>query len=261
MHVTLEAVILTSVMATAMVVALYTAYNMVEAQVQAVDFNNAKNLVKYLAEAIEQLAAGSGGARYVRFPLVKGAPEYRADAGVLRVYVYDGSGWVEVLNDTYDVFMYRGGELAAAPEEVVRPELAPEVRDELVVGLSDPVVVVYTARMGGRPYVVLDAARVRAGYLGVYSVGRAFEEERYHVYMLEYIRLAVGNITGTESAVVVAENAGASVRQLTLQGVELRLMVERDGQSTTVTLTPGDPGAASSSCLLIRVVEVRVRGP
>ncbi|RLF00464.1 MAG: hypothetical protein DRJ57_00870 [Thermoprotei archaeon] len=261
MHVTLEAVILTSVMATAMVVALYTAYNMVEAQVQAVDFNNAKNLVKYLAEAIEQLAAGSGGARYVRFPVIKGAPEYRADAGVLRVYVYDGGSWVEVLNDTYDVFMYRGGELASTPDEVVRPELRPEVRDELVVGLADPVVVVYTTRVGGRPYVVLEAARVRAGYLGVYSVGRAFEEEKYHVYMLEYIRLVVGNITGTDSVVVVAENAGASVRQYLLQGAELSIRVERDGEAVTVTLTPDDIGAASSSCLLLRVVEVRVRGP
>jgi len=259
-HVTLEAVILTSVMATAMVVALYTAYSMVEAQVQAVDFNNAKNLMKYLAEAIEQLAAGSGGARYVRIPLVKGAPEYRADAGELRVYVYDGSNWIEVLNDAYDVFMYRGGEFVTAPEEVVRPELAPEVRDEPVVGLSDPVVVVYTTRIKGRPYIVLEAARVRAGYLGVYSVGRASDEEKYHVYMLEYVRLVVRNIAGTESAVVVAENAGATVNPLVLQGVKLRLRVERDGQSTEVTLTPGDPEAASKSCLLVRVVEVRVRG-
>lgn len=259
MQVTIETVILTAVMVTTMIAALYTAYNMVEAQVQTVDLNNAKNLVKYLADAIEQLAVGSGGARYVRFPAVKGIPEYSTDVGVIRVYVYNGS-WVEVCSDEYDVFMYRGGELAAFAEEVVRPEVKPDVKEKLIVGLNDPVVVVYTARLG-RPYVIMEAARVRAGYLGTYTVGRAFEEKVYHVYLIEYVKLVVGNITGSGKITVIAENRGVRLDTYIVPSSTIMVRVEKDGDVAEVQLKPENPSAAPESYVIVRVVEIRVRGP
>ena len=62
-------VILTSIMLTIVAVALYYSTSLIDLNRQTMEYEYAKEQLTYVATALDQIAFGTGGSRYVRFSL------------------------------------------------------------------------------------------------------------------------------------------------------------------------------------------------
>ncbi len=256
-QVTIETVIITSILLSSIIAVLFYAYNVVESNSQNIEFSNAKILMKYLADAIEQISLGSGGARYVRIPVRSGAPGYVRDNTTLRIFV-EGE---MVFEDNPDIIIYRGGPLVSTVFEVIRPELRPEIKNELIVDLNDPIVVAYTIQRGGA-LIVIDTLRVRAGCLGIYTVMTAGGARKYHVYELMYTVLNVYGFHGTDGITIIVENQGIESQMKIYDGKDtITIRVEMGGRVVEKTLSPCVNESAYGSAVLIRIARLGIKGP
>jgi len=247
---------LTGVLLTTLGVAIWISTSVIEYHSQATEYANAKNLLTYLADAVEQVALGTGGARYVRFSLESCRLDFARGLGRLEVYVGDE----EVVDDVVDGVVLRGGELLGyVPTEVLYPEGTVEAGEELsrfLVRPGEPVTLVWEEWDRG-PRTTLACRRVRISYLGVYRVLEGGELRSYNVFELSYVNLTIGRTHGSGTLPIVVRNLNSTVRELVLSANSFPISVDWSGGLVASEVLQGSP-SADGSIILIRIARVEV---
>lgn len=262
MSVTISTVVLTSIIVTSIVTTMFFASNIVESNAQSMEFSTAKNLYKYAADAIEQIALGSGGSRYLRIGLRTGGPWVFSNAFDLKVKV---NGQYVIDTSSRGLYLaFKGGSQVQTVYEVIRPEINKQIAYQVLVDLDDPMVAVHSAFLDGS-WIFLESARIRAGYLGLYRVRNPSGIlEDYNIFEIIYINLTKGSIYGGSGEITLVFRAyGVREQELVFPGVNsLTLNISRTASfllpPATVTQTiAGDP-SASGSIVIVRVIDVRI---
>jgi len=83
-------VVLTGILLTTISVAIFYSTSLIDMNRQLMEYEYAKEQLTYAVTALEQVAFGAGGARYVRFSLTSTGLNFQRRPDVLEVEIYSG---------------------------------------------------------------------------------------------------------------------------------------------------------------------------
>ncbi|RLE64092.1 MAG: hypothetical protein DRJ38_06130 [Thermoprotei archaeon] len=258
LSVTVTTVILTGIMITILGIALFLSNTVVEYHTQATEYQNSKNLMTYLADAIEQVALGSGGARYVRFSLRTARLDFTRDIleGDLEVRINNNVA----LRENPDALVLRGGNLLTAPPlNVLYPEGVTNPAQELekyIVEIGEPVTLVYEEFWEG-PATILVCRRVRVNYLGVYNVLKNGNLRQYNVFEVVFINLTIGRTGGAGTIPVVVRSKNITLINYYLDENSFTLSVYVAGQLKDQKTLSGEQTAAGT-IVVVRISHIEI---
>ncbi len=251
-------VILTSVMLTIVSVALFYSTSLIDLNRQAMEYEYAKEQLTYAATALEQVAFGAGGARYVRFSLVS-----------TRLDVVPSPDEIEVRASGATIFRGRlaslrvcGGPLVTTVPRLLYPEVGSLEAElgRLVVGAGEPMALVYENFSGGACAYL--AARLRAFYNSQISVTEGGAPRCYNFFTLHLLNLTRGRLGGVGTVPVVLRNNGTKIVEYRFPGASsVTLAVTQGRRYQEVTLAgPSSCGGrpVDGSVLVVVVAQVTV---
>ncbi|MGC9147053.1 MAG: hypothetical protein ACP5GL_04450 [Infirmifilum sp.] len=247
-------VILTSIMLTIISVALFYSTSLIDMNRQTMEYEYAKEQLTYAASALEQVAFGTGGSRYIRFSLTSTRLSFLNSGQTLRVSVTPGS--LKIYEDTPLYLQVCGGPLVTTSQRLIYPETGSLEQElsKLVVGAGEPIVVVYENFSGAAcSYLV---PRLRAFFSGQINVTVNGVLKRYNYYTLHIVKLKFGRLGGTGTIPVVFRSVNMTVNEYRFDNTNtLTLTITRGSASQTVTLT-GPPSDGSVLVVKIALVDI-----
>ena len=250
----ISTVILTSILLTIVGVTIFYATSLIDANRQQMEFESSKDMLVYAATALEQVALGTGGSRYVRFSLSTTGIDFISNAfGELSVKI----GNTEILRDREtSAIVITGGPLVTSTFRMLRPEIERSPRSEvnrLIVGAGEPLAIVYQNFSGGA-LAVLRTTRVRVNYLGIFKIYEKGETKKYNYFAVFYINLTFGELGGSGNIPVVFRNKGITTKEYVFDENSITITVKLDGREEQQTYV-GDP-TADGSVVIVRVAQV-----
>jgi len=253
----ITSVVLTGIMLSILYISLFISDSIIEYHAQATEYENAKRLLIYTADAIEQIALGSGGAKYVRFNLRTTRLDFVRDyKDKIVVKVND----IEVLHDKPDALMVKGGSLlSSASLRVLYPEGVVDYTSELkryVVMAGEPITLVYETFDKGA-VTILTCKRVRISYLGIYSILVNGTLKRYSSFEISYINMTMGVTSGSSTISVVIRNIGLSLREYYINGSEVTITVYVNGEVSFQNVYSAD-NEVNGVLVLVKVANIEV---
>ncbi|GEM_PF-1101427 len=251
------AVIMTSIMLTVVAVAIYYSTSLIGMNRQMMEYENAKGLLTYAATALEQVAFGTGGARYIRFSLASTRINFEYRVETLRVKV----NGIEVAEATHNPgrIVVCGGNLVATAPRLLYPENSTlgaleHALGKLVVGPGESIVVVYE-NFTGAACSFLETYRVRVVYNGNISVMEEGFKRNYDFYTVHVLKMTFGYTGGSGTIPVVFRNVQEIVVERRTSS-PVTLTVELGSRQYNVQL-PGRLGA-DGSVVIVKITQVQV---
>lgn len=245
-------VIVTSIMLTAVAVAVYFSTSLIDAHRQMMEYESAKELLTYAATALEQVALGAGGARYVRFSLTSTGLNFEQTPYKLQVLIGDQ----EQLSIDLRRVSVCAGPLVTTVERVLYPEggRLEDLRN-LTVGAGEPIVVVYES-FKGQTCAFLEPRRVRAIYSGVTYSYEDGQQVPYNFYTIHIINLTFGKLGGSGIIPLVIRSRGVTVEEYRFRSPAVTIQVRLGEIRSRRTLT----GAANArgSVVIVKISQVEV---
>jgi len=251
----IAAVILTGILMVTISIAVYYSTSLIDMNRQVMEYEYAKEQLAYAATALEQVAFGAGGARYIRFSLTSTGLNFEHHPDVLEVTITGGGSQPVTLTLRPARVAVCGGPLVATVPRLLYPEGGSlDELGKLVVGAGEPIVLVHE-RHAGRACAYLETYRVRAVYSGVTYAG---SEERvpYNYYTVHIINATLGRLGGSGTIPLVLRNLGTFVYQYSFGSPSVTVYARLGGYQSELTLT-GSPGA-QGSVVIIKVSQVEV---
>ena len=257
--ITFTTVILIGVMTVAVGVAIFYSNSLIEFHSELTEFENAKNLLIYSADALEQVALGSGGSKYVRFNL------RTARLNLLRNFYENISVFVNgirVISDIPDAIEIIGGSLVSVggfkliSPPINNPNEINEEYNKIIVSAGDPLVIVYENQSNGARVVLL-CKRVRVNYLGVYSLLKGGETYNYSTFELSYIMLIVNKTGGTGNLPIVFRNVNVTTNTYIFDSSSITINVMVNGNIVETRTLTGESDV-DGSLVVVRVSYVYV---
>lgn len=252
----LTTVILTGIFITIIGVAIFYSSSLIDLNRQRMEFESSKDLLIYTATALEQVALGAGGSRYIRYSLSTAGINFVRNAfGEFKVKVNN----TDILSDKEtSAIVVRAGPLVTNVFRMLRPEVEvnPEAQvNRLIVGAGEPLVIVYENFSGGA-IAILRATRIRVNYLGTFEVLEAGKKKKYNYFAIFYINITFGELGGAGKIPVILRNKGITTREYKLDGTAIRVEASLDGISETKDYS-GD-ATADGSVLIVRIAQIEV---
>ena len=250
------AVIMTAIMLTTISVAIFYSTSLIDMNRQMMEYEYAKEQLTYAATALEQVAFGVGGARYVRFSLTSTglSLERRSEALEVVISSEDGAQHVESLTPVRVAVC--GGPLVTTVPRLLYPEGGSlDELGRLVVSAGEPLVLVYE-NFTGRACAFLEMYRVRAFYSGVTHVHSGGERVPYNFYVVHLINATFGRLGGSGAIPLVFRNSNVTVYQYSFAGPSVAVYARLGALEDSVTLT-GLPDA-QGSVVVVKVSQVEV---
>jgi len=253
----IAAVIMTSVMLTIVAIAIYYSTSLIDMNRQTMEYENAKGLLTYAATALEQVAFGTGGSRYIRFSLASTRINFEYRVETLRIKV----NGVEIVEATQNPgrIVVCGGNLVTTVPRLLYPENSTPgaleyALEKLVVGPGESIVVVYE-NFTGAACAFLETYRVRVIYNGNISVVESGVKRNYNFYTIHVLKITFGYVGGSGVIPVVFRNIQETVVERKTTGTVM-LTVELDSRQHNVQL----PGRldADGSVVIVKVTQVQV---
>jgi flagellin-like protein len=244
--------ILTSIMLTIVAVALYYSTSLIDLNRQTMEYEYAKEQLTYAATALEQVAFGSGGSRYVRFSLTSTGISFLQSSQAVTVY----ANGVMVYQGTPLVLQVCGGPLVTTVPRLLYPETGDMSTElsRLVVSSGQPIVLVYE-NFTGRACAFL-TARFRAFFSSQVNVTVGGTPKKYNYFVLHIVELVPGNLGGSGTIPVIFRSVNMTVSEYVFEGTNsITLVVSKGSASQTASLN-GPP--ADGSVLIVKVAKVIV---
>ena len=251
-------VIMTSIMLTIVAVAIYYSTSLIDMNRQMMEYEYAKEQLTYAATALEQVAFGAGGARYVRFSLVSTRLDLVDPVDELVVYV-NGR---EVFRGRLASLRICGGPLVTTVPRLLYPEQGylDEELGKLAVSASEPIVIVYEDFRGGACAYV--QPRVRAFFNAQLNVTEGGARKCYDFFTLHVLNMTRGQVGGSGTIPVIFRNVGLNTAEYRFPYTSSITVNVRVGEKE-YTLTVAGPAACGSgpvdgSVLVVVRADVRV---
>ncbi|QOJ79469.1 hypothetical protein IG193_03135 [Infirmifilum lucidum] len=248
--------IMTGIMLTIVAVALYYSTSLIDLNRQMMEYQYAKDNLAYAATALEQVALGTGGSRYIRFSLISTRINFEYSRDNLSITITDNK-------TTYQITPFRPGRIVVCGGNLVtttRQLIVPESGDfngevgKLIVAPGEPIVLVYED-FRGAACAYLETYRVRAFYNGAINVTEGGAVKRYNFYTVHVIRLKLGQLGGSGTIPVIFRNTNSTLLEYRLQGPSVTVNVVYDGYSQSSTLRGPQ---ADGSVVVVKIAEVTV---
>lgn len=250
-------VIITGIMLTVVSVALYYSTSLIDMNKQMMEYENVKGLLTYAATALEQVAFGTGGSRYIRLGLTSTRINFETRPETLRVRI----NGVEVSEASFKPgrIVACGGPLVTTVPRLLYPELSTRGAleyelEKLIVGPGESIVVVYENFTGGA-CAFMETYRVRVIYNGNITVKEGGVSRNYNFYTVHVLKLGFGTVGGSGTIPVVFRNIRETVIERRTYS-EVFLTVELGPKQCTARL-PGK-GDADGSVVIVKITEVEV---
>jgi len=257
--ITITTVILIGVMTIAVSIAIFYSNSLIEFQSELTEFENAKNLLIYSADALEQVSLGSGGSKYVRFNL------RTARLNLLRNFYKNISVFVNgirVISDIPDAIEIIGGSLVSVggfrllSPSINNPTEINEEYNKIIVSAGDPLVIVYENQSNGARVVLL-CKRVRVNYLGVYSLLKGGKTYNYSTFELSYIMLIINKTGGTGNLPIVFRNVNVTTNTYIFDSISIIINVIVGGNVVETRTLTGESNV-NGSLVIVRISYVYV---
>lgn len=227
----------------------YLVASIFEIQSQQTEFNQAKEVAVYLAQAIEDVAFRRGTSAYVRFNMRSTRPSFVSNWGSITVTISDPSqSWTPIQDVELDTVMVRGGSYASTSSiEPLRgfnqSRLVNSWREEslIICESTPPLVWVYSEQSDGAK-IWIDPARIRVTYLGVlnYSWGMSGGQPQFqlaNVVEVEFITLSYGGATSGTTLNLKVVCSNVTIEQLNFNSGVLSVTVDLTIGSSSYTHT------------------------
>ena len=248
--------ILTGVMLTIISVALFYSTSLIDMNRQTMEYEYAKEQLTYAATALEQVAFGTGGSRYVRFSLTSTRVSFKTFAATLEVRAYGGAGDYLVYSDTPRQLEVCGGPLVTTVPRLLYPEtgsLEMEL-EKLIAGGGDSLVVVYeNFSRGACAFLV---PRLRAFFNGQINVTVGNSMKRYNYFVLHIVKLTYGRLGGSGTIPVVFRNVDLKVSEYLFENTDSITIVASLGETSYLKTLEGPP--ADGSVLVVKVATIEI---
>ena len=249
-------VILTGILLTTISIAIYYSTSLIDMNRQVMEYEYAKEQLTYAATALEQVAFGAGGARYVRFSLTSTGLSFQRRPDVLEVEISSGAQTVRLALRPARVAVC-GGPLVTTVPRLLYPEGGSlDELGRLVVGAGEPLALVHE-NFTGRACASLEMYRVRAFYSGVtYVHAGSGERVAYNFYVVHLINATFGRLGGSGAIPLVFRNLNATVYQYSFSEPSVTVRARLGSLEGSRTLT-GSPDA-QGSVVIVKVSQVEV---
>jgi flagellin-like protein len=205
-------VILTSIMLTIVAVALYYSTSLIDLNRQTMEYEYAKAQLTYVATALDQIAFGTGGSRYVRFSLTStGISVLNTSKVVVKAWI--NGTWMEVYRGDLVQIQVCGGPLVTTVPRLLFPETG-DLQTELnkaMVTSGEPIAVVYE-NFTGRACAFL-VPRLRAFYSSQISIPVGSGVKKYNYIVLHIVQIKKGNLGGSGTIPLVFRNIQLNVTE------------------------------------------------
>ncbi|MEM4853300.1 MAG: hypothetical protein QXQ60_07020 [Thermofilum sp.] len=269
----IASVILTSILLTAISVALFYSTSLIDAYRQMMEYQTAKDQLTYAATVLEQVAFGAGGSRYVRFSLTSAGINF-LDLNKNLIIEINGIQLGESVK--LRAIAVRGGPLVTTVPRLLYPEASEmsEELEKLVVGPGEPLVVVYEDFDRGA-YAYLIAQRVRVIYNGAFNITETaagidcdgdgqlsnLPKCKFNFFTIQVVELEFGRLGGSGTVPVVFRNLGVDVYNYTFTGSNVRVEVKILNEAREVLARDWDQTKAppASGCVVVvKVARINV---
>jgi len=251
-------VILTSILLTTISVVIYYSTSLIDVNRQMMEYEYAKEQLTYAATALEQVAFGTGGARYVRFSLTSTGLNFQRHPDVLEVEISSGGAQTVRLALRPARVAVCGGPLVTTVPRLLYPEGGSlDELGRLVVGAGEPLALVHE-NFTGRACAFLEMYRVRAFYSGVTYVYTDSGSERvpYNFYVVHLINATFGCLGGSGTIPLVFRNLNVTVYEYSFGSPSVTVYASMGGSQSSLTLT-GSPDA-QGAIVVVKVSQVEV---
>jgi len=249
-------VVLTGILLTTISVAIFYSTSLIDMNRQMMEYGYAKEQLTYAATALEQVAFGTGGARYVRFSLTSTGLNFQYRPDALEVEISGGGAQPVKLTLRPARVVVCGGSLVTTVPRLLYPEGGSlDELGRLVVGAGEPLVLVYE-NFTGRACVFLEMYRVRAFYSGVTYVDSGGERVPYNFYVVHLINASFGRLGGSGAIPLVFRNLNATVYEYSFDSPVVTIYASMGGSESGLTLT-GLPNARGA-IVVVKVSQVEV---
>jgi len=249
-------VVLTGILLTAISVAIFYSTSLIDMNRQVMEYEYAKEQLTYAATALEQVAFGAGGARYVRFSLTSTRLSFERRPDALEVEIHGGGAQPVKLALKPARVVVCGGPLATTVPRLLYPEGGSlDELGRLVVGAGEPLALVHESFAGGA-CAYLEMYRVRAFYSGVTHVHSGGERVPYNFYVIHLINVTLGRLGGSGTVPLVFRNLNVTVHQYSFDSPTVTVRASMGGFESGLTLA-GSP-SARGSVVVVKVSQVEV---
>jgi len=248
--------ILTGVMLTIVSVALFYSTSLIDMNRQTMEYEYAKEQLTYAATALEQVAFGTGGSRYVRFSLTSTRVSFKTSAATLEVLAYGVAENYLVYNDTPRQLEVCGGPLVTTVPRLLYPESG-SLETELgkfIVGGGEPLVVVYENFTRGACAFLMP--RLRAFFNGQINVTIGNSVKRYNYFVLHIVKLTYGRLGGSGTIPVVFRNINLKVFEYVFQDTDKVTITASLGENVYNKDLEGPP--ADGSVLIVKIATIEI---
>lgn len=249
-------VVLTGILLTTISVAIFFSTSLIDMNRQMMEYEYAKEQLTYAATALEQVAFGMGGARYVRFSLTSTGLNFHRRPEVLEVEISGGSAQpVKLVLEPARVAVC-GGPLVTTVPRLLYPEGGSlDELGKLVVGAGEPIALVYE-NYSGRACAFLEMYRVRALYSGVTYVYSGGRRVPYNFYVVHLIDAAFGRLGGSGTIPLTFRNINVSVLEYRFDSPSVTVRAKMGSLERSSTLE-GSPGA-QGSVVVVKISRIEV---
>lgn len=249
-------VILTGIMLTIISVALYYSTSLIDLNRQTMEYEYAKEQLSYAATALEQVAFGTGGSRYIRLSLTSTRASFINTSLPLTVTASGGSTTIDVYRDVPLYLQVCGGSLVTTTPKLIYPETG-DLQSEtgkLIVGAGESIVVVYeNFTKGACSYLV---PRIRAFFSGQINVTVGGTVLRYNYYVLHIIKLKFGALGGSGTIPIIFRNINMTVNEYRFDSVSNLSITATKGTTSQTILLTGPP--SDGAVLVVKVAVVSI---
>ena len=254
----ISTVIITSILLTTISLAIFYASTVISASQQQMEYASAKDTAVYLADAIEQVAFGTGNARMIKISLSTVKVIF-LNHSIGQFTVRIGSD--TIINDNISAIIFQGGEYVTTSFMLLRPSVsnpndAQSELTKLIVSSSESLVIVYeNFTRGAKTFVY--SPRVRVAYLGV--IPRKLDNNTYRFYNffeVTFIRIYFKNIGGSGTINIVARNMGLNTTEIVLPSNSAQIECVFNGATQTMTMS--GYSNADGSIILVRIANIMI---
>uniref|UniRef100_A0A7C3SL96 Uncharacterized protein n=1 Tax=Thermofilum pendens TaxID=2269 RepID=A0A7C3SL96_THEPE len=227
-------VIMTSIMLTIISIAIYYSTSLIDMNRQVMEYEYAKEQLTYAATALEQVAFGTGGARYIRFSLASTRLDLVSSPDELIVY----ANFVEVFRGNLADLRVCGGPLVTTVPRLLYPEQGDlsEELSRLVVSAGEPIVVVYEEFRGGACAYM--QPRVRVFFNTQLNVTEGGARKCYNFFTLHILNLRRGALGGSGTIPLIFRSTHLNIAEYRfpdVPSVAVRVVAGEKESSLTVS--------------------------
>lgn len=244
----ISTIILTGVLLTILVVASFVSLNILSSQMQSAEFEQAKSNVLLLDSVIQDVSLREGAGSYVQFNEITGGIGIISDPQASLIVKSNGTQVYSC--SSLKTMVFNAGTGTSGANSTLRGSPAIRVSMQQPIGYA-------RVETGKGVEIRLDYTRFRVVQLGNQSIGNS----PYNFTAITFLRLVQGNMSGSSTGRIMAQNIAINTTALTYPNLNKNLNITAQLGPTsplTTLVSIGSPSISGNYAVLFSVITVQI---